>query len=324
MKRLLVLLAVSAQLGMLAPVSAAPAVGMSYDEVMKFAMGDAASPQPGDFDTDFQTAAQPPPPAKGGGGLFGGINAMVQQAAGAMAMFKTGIASRHYVAGAKERVDYPAMQQATITDCDARTIAKLDLKNKTYTLISMDQPAPTGAGGRGRPSSGGPSSTDDDGSKVAVALTNQALGPRDVAGVTTDGYQSNVAMTITRPNGDSSTSNLALTEYLAKMSRVSLTCPAAGMPGASGPAAVGMGQYAAMMRAMALGGKDPRFTVTATGPTLPQNRFAMFAVTTMSGQGRGGQSGGTFAIATQHGHVASVRSDDTIFQIPADFTKTGP
>jgi hypothetical protein len=323
MKRLLVLLALTAMLGAIAPAGAAPAVGMSYDELMKFAMGDPSTLQPGNFDADFQTAAQPPPPTKGGGGMFGGLNAMVAQAQGSMAMFKTGLATSHYIAGAKERVDYPAMQQATITDCDARTIAKLDLKNKTYTLVSMDQPAPTGGtGGRGRPS-GGPSSTDDDGSKIAIALTNQALGPRDITGVTTDGYQSNVAMTITRPSGESSTSNMALTEYLAKMSQISLSCPAAGMLGATGPAAMGMGQYSSMMRAMSLGGKDPRFTVTSSGPALPSNRFAMFAVTTMTAPGRGGQSG-SFGMATQHGHVASVRSDDTIFQIPPDFTKTGP
>jgi hypothetical protein len=322
MKRLLVLLAMAAMLGTIAPVSAAPVTGISYDEVMKFGMGDNASLQPGDFESDFQTASQPPAPPKGGGGMFGGLTAAIGQAAGMMSMFKTGIAARHYIAGGKERVDYPAMQQATITDCDARTIAKLDLKNKTYTLISMDQPAPTGGtGGRGRPS-GGPSSTDDDGSKVAIALTNQALGPRDVAGVTTDGFQSNVAMTVTRPNGDSNTSNMAMTEYLAKMGNVSLSCPAAGMPGAQGPAALGMGQYTSLMRAMALGGKDPRFSVTSSGPALPQNRFAMFTVTTMSAPGRGGQGGGNLAIATQRGHVTSVRSDDTIFQIPADFTKT--
>jgi hypothetical protein len=318
MKRLLVFVALSAMLVALAPASASPVTGMSYDEVMKFSTGDVASVQPGDFESDFQTASQPAPPAKGGG-MFGGIAVAMQQAANAMAMFKTGLATRHYIAGAKERVDYPAMQQATITDCDARTIAKLDLKNKTYTLVSLDQPMPTGVAG-GRSSGGNAPSTSDDGSKIAIALTNRALGPRDVAGVNTDGYQSNVAMTVTRPNGDTGTSNMGLTEYLAKMSQVSLVCPAAGMLGATGPATMGMGQYAALMRAMSLSGKNPRFTMSATGPALPTNRFAMFLVVTFSGQGRGGQSG-TLAIATQRGHVASVRSDNSIFQIPSDFTK---
>jgi len=298
MKRLLVLLALSGMLGASAPASAAPGTGISYEEVMKFAMGDASGLQPGDFDADFQTASQPAPQPKGGGGMFGGIAAAMQQAAGAMSMFKTGLAMRRYVAGSKERVDYPAMQQATITDCAARTIAKLDLKNKTYTLDSMDHPMPSGtSSGRGRPSGDAPS-TNDDGSKIAVALSTQALGPRSVAGVPTDGYQSNVVMTVTRPNGESGTSNMAITEYLAKMPRVSLSCPAAGMLGAQGPAAAGLGQYAALMRAMALSGKDSRFSVTASGPSLPQNRFSMFSVVTMSGQGRGGQKG-SFAISTQ-------------------------
>jgi hypothetical protein len=319
MKRLLVLAALTAMLGAVAPAAAAPATGMSYEEVMKFAMGgDASTLQPGDFDSDFQTASQPAPAPKGGGGMFGGISAAMQQAAGAMAMFKTGIATRHYVAGTKERVDYPAMQQATITDCGARTITKLDLKNKTYTVTSMDHPI-TPSAGRGRPSANAPSANDD-GSKVAIALSNQALGPRTIAGITTDGYQSNVAMTVTRPNGDTGTSNMALTEYLARMSAVSLVCPAAGMLGAQGAAAMGMGQYAALMRAMTLSGKDPRFTMSATGPALPTNRFSLFLVVTISGQGRGGQSG-SFAIASQRAHVASVRSDDGIFQVPADFTK---
>ena len=318
MKRLLVFVALSAMLVALAPASAAPVTGMSYDEVMKFSTGDAAAVQPGDFESDFQTASQPAPPIKGGGGMFG-LGAAVQQAAAAMAMFKTGLATRHYIAGAKERVDYPAMQQATITDCDARTIAKLDLKNKTYTLVSLAQPKPTSVAG-GHSSGGSAPSTSDDGSKIAIALTNQALGPRNVAGVTTDGYQSNVAMTVTRPNGDTGTSNMGMTEYLAKMAQISLVCPAAGMLGATGPAAMGMGQYASLMRAMSLSGKNPRFTMSATGPALPTNRFAMFLVVTFSGQGRGGQSG-TLAIATQRGHTASVRSDNSIFGIPSDFTK---
>ena len=318
MRRLLVFVALTAMLGAHAPALAAPATGVSYDEVMKFSMGaDSSNVQPGDFESDFQTASQPPPPAKGGGGMFGGLAAAMQQAAGAMAMFKTGIAMRHYVAGTKERVEYPAMQRATITDCSARTITNLDLKNKTYTTISMDQPAATRSGGR----SASAPSVNDDGSKIAVNMTNQALGPRQVAGVATDGYQSNVVMTVTKPTGETSTSNMGLTQFLARMSQVSLVCPSAGMLGTQGsPAAGSMSQYAALMRAMALSGKNPRFTTSMSGPPLPANRFPIFLVVTMSGQGRGGQNG-TLAVATQRGHVASVRSDDQVFGIPPDFTK---
>jgi|GEM_PF-844326 len=324
MKRLLVLTALTATFGLLAPVGASPVTGMSYDEVMKFSMGaDASAIQPGDFDSDFQTASQPQPPPKGGGGMFGGIAAAMQQAAGAMAMFKTGTATRHYIAGGKERVDYPAMQQATITDCDARTITKLDLKNKTYSVTSMDHPIPPSTG-RGR-SSPNATPVNDDGSKISLVLTNRALGPRTIAGIATDGYQSNVAMTVTRPNGDTSTSNMALTENLARMSTVSLICPTAGMLGAQGAAAMGAGQYAALMRAMSLSGKDARFTMSATGPTLPTNRFPLFLIVAFSGQGGGSQNAsgqsGTLAIATQRGHVTSVRSDDAIFSVPPDFTK---
>ena len=58
----------------------------------------------------------------------------------AQQMMQTGLAEKHYVAGSKERTDEVVMQTATITDCVARTITTLNFRDKTYRVVSMDQP----------------------------------------------------------------------------------------------------------------------------------------------------------------------------------------
>jgi hypothetical protein len=86
-----------------------------------------------------------------------------------------------------------------------------------------------------------------------------------------------------------------------------------------------MNQYAMAQRAMTT--KNPRFTVTSSGPAIPTNRFALFTLTTMggssasAGSGAGGPPGG-FATIMERGHERAITSDDPIFTIPPDFTRT--
>jgi hypothetical protein len=311
-------------LGILATVvpAAAASPGIAYDSVTKFAMGsDAGSTQPGSFETDFQTASQPVQQLKSGG-LLGGLSASLTQGMAGMAMMRNGLAERHYIAGNKERTDNVAAQTATILDCQARTLATLNLKNKTYTLVSLDAPQqPVAGGSRGGAPQGVPT---DDGSRIAINTTNQALGQRQIGPDLADGYKSNMTMTVTKGDGTSSTMQMLKTEYVINFADLTVSCPRIPQ-NIPGPGAAAMNQYAMAQRAMTT--KNPRFTVTSSGPAIPTNRFALFTLTTMggssasAGSGAGGPPGG-FATIMERGHERAITSDDPIFTIPPDFTRT--
>lgn len=326
MKQLMVLLGVLSLVASAVPAAAATS-GIMYDSVTKFATsGDAA--QPGTFETDFQTASQPAqqpaaPPSRGG--LFGGLTAamapMMAQGLAMANMMKTGLAERHYIAGQRQRVDNLAAQTATILDCQARTLATLDLKNKTYTLVSLDapKPPPSSRGGGGPPAPQAVAT--DDGSKIAMSIANQSLGARQIGPDTADGYKSDINMTITRPGSQSVTSQMTTTEYVIQQPDYTLTCGAV-TSNVPGPGAMVLSQYALAQRARMM--NDSRFTVTSSGPALPQGRFSVFTAVTMSGGSGGGNGGppGGFASIIERGHVRTISDDDPAFTIPADFTKT--
>ena len=323
MKQLLGLLATLSIVATVVPAAAA-SPGIAYDSVTKFAMGSDAA-QPGTFDADFQAASQPAPQQPSRGGLFGGLNAALAQAASMTNMMKSGFAERHFIAGQRERVDNLAAQTATILDCQARTLATLDLKNKTYKLVSLDAPQPPPAPSRGAPAAPQAVATDD-GSKIAMAITNQALGPRQIGSDATDGFQTNINMTITRPGSQSVTTQMTTTEYVVKRSDYTLACGGVASS-APGPGAAALSQYAMAQRAMAM--NNPRFTVTSSGPALPAGRFSVFTAITMAAAAptsgaapaSGGPPGG-FASIIERGHERAITDDDPIFTIPADFTKT--
>jgi hypothetical protein len=321
MKQLLSLIGLLSILATVVPAAAA-SPGIAYDAVTKFAMGGAAaSAQPGTFDADFQTASQPVPQQPSRGGLLGGLNAAMTQGMAMANMMKTGLAERHFIAGQRQRVDNLAAQTATILDCQARTLATLDLKNKTYKLVSLDAPQQPAAarGGGAAPQA----IATDDGSKIAMTITNQALGPRQIGPDQTDGYRSDISMTITRPGSQSVTTQMTTTEYLVKLSDYTLVCGGIAS-NAPGPGAAAMSQYALAQRAMAM--NNPRFTVTSSGPTLPSGRFSLFTSITMGGPSAGGSgSGGApagFASIIERGHERTITDEDPIFTIPPDFTKT--
>lgn len=321
MKQLLGLAGLIGILGTVVPAAAA-SPGIAYDSVTKFAIGsDAAAAQPGTFEADFQTASQPvqAPPARGG--LFGGLNAAMAQGLAMASSMKTGLAERHYIAGQKQRVDNLGAQTATILDCQARTLATLDLKNKTYKLVSLDAPQPPPAARREAPEAPQPVATDD-GSKIAMSVTNQALGPRQVGPDSTDGYRSDISMTITRPNSQPVTSQITTTEYVTKLSDYTLACGGI-TSSAPGPGVAALSQYATMQRAMAQ--NNPRFSVSSSGPALPAGRFSVFTIFTMGGSGAPSGNAGApagFASVIERGHERTITDDDPAFTIPADFTKT--
>lgn len=290
------------------PASAAS--GLAYDSVSKVSMGtDPSTLQPGNFEADFKTASDAKP-LQSGGGMFGAI----RQVSGAMAAMKAGTAERHYIAGSKERVDDVAAQHATITDCAARTVTTLDLAKKTYRVETFDQIAAKGSSGSSGSSPHGAPAYKDDGSKVAMALTNTALGQKQIGGENTTGYKSDMKMTVTKPGGESHTGDMALTAYYSGKARPSISCPGTmGALGASPQAAAMMSSYALAMRALMTPG-NPRFSVTSSGPALPSGKLPLFEVMT-SEQGKG------FAFLSERGNVRTINDSDPAFSVPSDFTK---
>jgi len=296
-------------------IAAAPA-GLAYDSILKFSMnGDASSQQPGDFDKDFAAAAAVQgPDLGGGGGLFAQIHQAEARAKEMQQLMQTGFAERHYVAGAKERTDNLSMQTATIVDCAARTITRLDLRHKTYKTESMDQPSTSSGGGSG--SSGAP--TRDDDMRVAIKVSNTALGSRDVGGQPSSGYRSDMTITETSNSGESQTQNGNMVAYYSSYANPAANCSRMGAP--SGPngqmGTAMMGNFVQLMRALASSGMDRRFTISQSGPPLPLGKLAMFSAATFTG-GRG--SGMT--LVTERGNVRSISASDPVFGIPSDFTQ---
>jgi hypothetical protein len=295
-------------------VGAAAPSGLAWDSVTKMVMnGDPSALQPGSFSDDYAAASAPQsqPP---GGGLLGGIMHGMKIGQNVGAMMHNGLAEKHYVAGAKERTDQVAQQTATITDCVARTITTLNLRDKTYQVVSMDQPSETKSGG-----AGGGSMPKDDGTKVAIAVTNSALGARQVGGEPTNGFSSKMTFTETKPTGESHTQNADLVGYYASFAMPAPQCPRAGWAELTGGAGQGFGGMAAaakLMQALRSAGMDSRFSITQSGPALPLGKFSMYQAMSF-----GTASGNAPSFITERGDVRSIDPNDPIFSVPSDFTK---
>lgn len=301
------------------PGARAATSGIAFDSVQKFSMGGDAQAQPGTFASDFAAASAPAGAPNGKRGFLG-INNVIAAASGAMAMIKTGTAEHHYVAGAKSRVDTIASGEARIVDCTARTLTTLDLKKKTYTVVSLDVPETTETPAprkRDRAATPEPTGTDD-GTKVALAMTTKSLGARPIDGVATTGYDARMKMTTTRPSGESQSFDTAIVSYLSGYAEPRESCPEAASRlrthAEGNESGAGMEQFALAMKAMKTPKGDPRFTVSNSGPTMPTGKLAMWQHMAIG-------EGGGFAILIERGNVHSIAENDPIFSVPADFTK---
>jgi hypothetical protein len=300
-------------LATLAPATSAAADnGLAWDSVTKLVVNaDASSLQPGSFDADFATASAAAPPSMGGGGFLGKYKQMMASAQNVEQMMQSGLAERHYVAGMKSRTDEVAQQTATIVDCTARTVTTLDLKAKTYRIVSMESPSGAASGDGGN---GGPGAHRDDNSKLAISITNTALGSREVGGQSTNGFRSDARFTETDSSGQSRIMNGNLLGYYSTYADPSATCSrfTAGMAGARGMEM--MAGYARLMRALATSG-DPRFSIAQSGPPLPLGKLAMYSAITFTAQTRQVTS------VTERGNVRPIAGSDPIFSVPSDFTQ---
>ena len=270
-----------------------------------------ASLEPGSFDADFAAASAVRQPAQsGGGGIFGPMKQAMAMGQSMQQMMQYGFAERHYVAGSKERTDQLALQTATIVDCVARTTTTLDLQRKTYRVVSMDQASATSSGG----GSGSQAGASEDNTRVAISVANTALGGREVAGQQTNGFRSELTITETTSSGQTQTQNGNLIAYYSSYSNPTPSCyKGSPVTGAHGPAM--MAQYASVMRALALGGSDSRFSVRQSGPHLPVGQLSMYDAVTFGMKGQGA----TFV--TERGNVRPMNATDAAFAIPSDFTQ---
>ncbi len=291
--------------------------GLAWDSVTKVAMGsDQSSLQPGNFDADFATASsvQTQDEGTGGGGIFNKIRQAEAMGKNMAQLMQNGLAEHHYVAGSKERDDLIASQTATITDCVARTITTLDLRAKTYRVESMDHPSNPGSGGGGTP---GPRATDD-GTRVAIVITNSALGAMQVAGQSTNGYRSKATFTETKSSGDSQTQNVDLTAYYTAYANPEPACSlrmAARSGTTSTSSFAAMGNAARMMNQLAASGMDKRISVKQSGPALPMGNLSMFQALSLSVSGKG-----SFTGVVERGNLRRISSTDPIFSVPSGFT----
>ncbi|MFY9720306.1 MAG: hypothetical protein WAK16_11770 [Candidatus Cybelea sp.] len=316
--RLVLAVALVASVAFASSPCAAPAAsgGMAWDSVIKLLPNaDPATVQPGSFADDFTAASAVQVPPSTGGGLTGKWKQAMASAKGMQAMMQSGLAEKHYVAGSKERTDMLSSQTAIITDCAARTITTLDLRNKTYRVESMDQPGGSGSGGGG----GGGKSSGDDMGKLAIVIANQALGALQFGGQPTTGYRSNITVTETKTSGETATHQMNLTGYYSKLSQAVPQCShfddlshtPAGQAGANVTAAISR-----LMRALASSGLDKRISITQSGPAIPLADLSMWNAVSFSMQG-GRQA--TFVF--ERGDVRSIDVNDPVFGIPSDFTK---
>jgi hypothetical protein len=254
--------------------------------------------------------------------MLGMMRNAMNQAQGAMAMMQSGLAESRFVAGSKERIDSPAQQTATITDCGARTVTHLDLKAKTYYVVSLDQPQ-TSTPSRGGHAAPGAAPTDD-GSKTSMTIVNTALGPKTVFGNSAAGFTSEITMVTTKADGETNTAKIDRKLYASSSRLLVLSCP---LPGQNGPGMLSsVNRYEELQRLIAAR-KDPRFTVSSSGPALPGTLGYFEALQFGGGEGatdssEGGHQGrGKAVVVIERDHIRSIDAADPVFSVPADFTK---
>jgi hypothetical protein len=291
--------------------------GLAWDSVTKFMPGaDASTLAPGSFDADYAAASQVQIQTKSGGGLFAAIKQAESAGTEAQTLMQSGFAERHYVAGSKERTDQVAYQTATIVDCDARTITHLDLRAKTYRVTSMDAPA------ENHPAAATPSTVPQplpsgSNTKVAIALTNTALGSQVVGGEPTDGFRSDMKLTTTDSSGASQTMNAQLIGYYTSRPNPEPACSRMGASGNNGHAGASMMLAASRFKqVLATAGTDRRVTLSQSGPALPVGRLSMFDAATFTAGSRGGAT-----FVTERGNVRPIDPNDPVFSVPSDFTQ---
>ena len=116
-------------------------------------------------------------------------------------------------------------------------------------------------------------------SVLSFHVVSDRLGPKQIDANNTNGYSADMKMTVTKPGQDPQTSDMTTTGYYTGTPMPSVTCHTpvdTGSAshyggGASGAQMSGsmLSSYATAMSALRDAKGNPRFTVSASGPSLP-------------------------------------------------------
>ncbi len=300
-----------------AATGAADPAGFAYGSVTRFLAGDTPAPAgPGSYRTDLETASAADAPAVRH--VPFGLGKTVARVEPPAPTFANGLAERHYVGASRERIDDIGTHTADITDCLERTITHLDFNRKTDLILPIDRPDRPSAG-ENRADSGAKAT--DDGSVFFFTIETRALGAATVEGIPTHGYDSRIAMTVTKPTGERTTSDVHVRAYYAAFDEPSFGCgdvrPDRSPPGdADAMAAIDLA-----LHALHAPRPDARYSIRRTGPIVSGKRFRMWQSVDIAGREPGATH---LVVVTERGDVRTPVSDaDPIFAVPPGFNEIG-
>lgn len=297
------------RVGSASPYPTPTPVALQYEEISRFAFGEATPVPPGYFEPDraniIASAGTAQPQHHG---LLGGMMNSYQSAMTGMQAMQSGTLTRYTYYHGWVRTDDVVHQTAVITKCELHQYITLDLAHHTYTISStVPAPAPApGPGMYGHSGNGSPGTVD-----MSLTGTSTNLGPRTLEQIPTHGGA--YAMTMAMTNATGSCSNLSMTIHMtAYISRIGLPrayCPlprttaGGGMPG--GPSC------------------SPRIHMSGVSmaPFGESDHLAMYKLVTFSNPQMGGETGG---MVTEAGNVRWLYKPeaDALFSIPPGFTQT--
>ncbi|MDP9025408.1 MAG: hypothetical protein M3N13_08550, partial [Candidatus Eremiobacteraeota bacterium] len=225
--------------------------------------------------------------------------------------------TRRYVTTQKERIDNVCQGETTIIDCNARTATLLDVNEKVYSVVSLDA-----------------SYEDVSGQIIAdmvrlkmtskVSIDGAAFGSQPAGDVLADKFTRSFAQSIASSGVISMQTRDRWTYYFLPSPLPKLVC--------IDVAAAWLSRYGAPQRyAPELQSyfdsrqnkmqKPSYFEENKHGPDLPSWRIELFAVGEHFQRQPGvGDEVNYFEI--ESGNMRAIRSDDSVFSVPANFTKS--
>jgi hypothetical protein len=307
------------QSGSSAAAAATPTpAALQYDEITRTVIPPATPPAPGTFAADYQTAAAATPmpklPGFNMGTLFnvGALKAYGQQ----LQQMVNGLhLTRYTFYKGWIRRDDPIARTATIEKCDQRQYIKLDLANKTYTMITAAGSTPMQPmGGVPQPSREAPGTVD-----LTATATSNNLGPMTIDGIATTGWNRSVEMKMTNATGSCRNAdfNMNVTQYVSSINVPHRFCP---LPHGMNPMeAAGAMQGGCKPTVEGAQGSD--FNLDTMGSSGGSADDLVMFSRMSAGGGTQGPAG--FGMIVERGNVTWFGGADAaaLFEIPAGFTQ---
>ncbi|HTX58823.1 MAG TPA: hypothetical protein VMH02_04025 [Verrucomicrobiae bacterium] len=316
-------------------------VALQYDQIIRTIVPPATPPAPGSFQTDYAAimsaasasgspqGASSPPPHRGLGGLLGAVmggqppggpggdqSGGYGAAMSRMAEMRAGTLTRLTYYEGWIRTEEPALQTATIEKCQSHQFITLDLAKKTYAIANTAAPCPPRPmGPMGGPMRGGTGEEAAPGTSDLTLTSNEtSLGPLEIDGIPTTGYNNDLSMATTNATGSCRNGQMGMTmeRYVSKIAVPRAVCP---LPRGTSP------ENPASMASR--GGCKPTMHLHGSPSAAfgEMDRLIMYSKMAMSGGGDQSRMGG-FSFVTERGNVKwlSGAAADALFTIPPGFT----